>query len=171
MGVGLQSRTWRSLMLAGLLLILTSPFSLLALAVWATDGSWEFSGGGLRYWLLVKGGTVDRLGLEAATGKPVRYVVRLEEGNDPGSTVAVYDSRANPQQIVEFYAERCRALGIAVKQRKLTADGTEASLVCEGDPAIYSLDDVWVMAERAAGGAVTEVRITAGPGLTLIYSF
>jgi len=136
----------------------------LALALWAAEGSWEFAGGGFRHWLLVKGSTVDRLGFVTAVGGPARYVVRLGEGTDPGAIFAVYDSGAMP-------AERCRALGIAVKKRTVAADAAEAALVCEGDRAVARADDVWVVAERAAGASSTGVRITAGPGLTMTYSF
>ena len=51
------------------------------------------------------------------------------------------------------------------------SDTNHAKLVCEGDPAVTSADDVWIIAERAAKASGTEVRITAGPGLTLTYNF
>ena len=97
--------------------------------------------------------------------------MRLGEGTDPGAIFAVYDSGAMPGDVVGAYAERCRALGIAVKKRTVAADAAEAALVCEGDRAVARADDVWVVAERAAGASRTEVRMTVGPGLTLTYSF
>jgi hypothetical protein len=106
-----------------------------------------------------------------ATGEPARYVVRLGEGTDPGAIFAVYDSRAMPGDVVGAYAGRCRALGIAVKKQVVAADAAEATLVCEGDRAAASADDVWVIAARTAGASSTEVRITAGPGLTMTYNF
>jgi len=145
--------------------------TLAALAFWAADGSWEFAGGGFRHWIFIRGSTVDRLGFVAASGKTARYVVRLGEGTDPGAIFAVYDSRAMLGDVVGAYAERCRALGIAVKKQAVAADAAEARLVCEGDPAVASADDVWVIAARIAGASTTEVRITAGPGLTATYNF
>ena len=167
-----RRRRWRIVALVTFLLVaVTSPVTLLGLAFWAADGSWEFAGGGFRHWVFVKGSTVDRLGFVAATGEPARYVVRLGEGTDPGAILAVYDSRVMPGDVVGAYAERCRALGIAVKKQVVSADAAEARLVCEGDLAVVSADDVWVIAERAAGALSTEVRITAGPGLTATYNF
>lgn len=101
----------------------------------------------------------------------MRYVVRLGDGNDPGETVAIYESRATPEHIIKAYGLRCGALSIAVKKRSVSADSTEAALVCEGDPVRVRSDDVWIVAKRAAGAAETQVRITVGPGLTLIYNF
>ena len=87
----------------------------------------------------------------AATGEPPRYVVRLGEGTDPGAIFAVYDGSVMPGDVVGAYAERCRALGIAVKKQMVSADAAEARLVCEGDLAVVSADDVWVIAVRTAG--------------------
>ncbi len=76
-----RRRRWRIVALVTFLLVaVTSPVTLLGLAFWAADGSWEFAGGGFRHWVFVKGSTVDRLGFVAATGEPARYVVRLGEG-------------------------------------------------------------------------------------------
>jgi len=167
-----RRRRWRIVALVVLLLVVvTSPFTLLGFAFWAADGSWEFAGDGFRHWVFIKGTTVDRLGFVAATGEPPRYVVRQGEGTDPGAIFAVYDSRATPSDIVGTYAERCRALGTAVKKQEVAADTNHAKLVCEGDPAVTSADDVWIIAERAAKASGTEARITAGPGLTLTYNF
>jgi hypothetical protein len=165
-------RHWRIAALVALVIaVVTSPVTLLGLAFWAADGSWEFAGGGFRHWVFIKGSTVDRLGFVVATGEPARYVVRLGEGTDPGAIFAVYDSRAMPGDVVGAYAERCWALGIAVKKQVVAADAAEARLVCEGDPAVASADDVWVIATRTAGVSSTVVRITAGPGLTATYNF
>jgi hypothetical protein len=150
------------------LVLVTSPITLLQFAFWATDGNWEFTGGGFRHWLLVKGSTVDRLGFVTVVAEPARYVVRLGEGNDPGEVAAEYDSGAAPEVVVGVYAERCRTLGIPVKKRTVAPDAAEARLVCEG--VAYS-DDVFLTAKRAAGASTTQVRIFAGPGLTGTYNF
>jgi len=167
-----RRRRWRIVALVTLLLaVVTLPVTLAALAFWAADGSWEFAGGGFRHWVFIKGSTVDRLGFVAETGEPARYVVRPAEGTDPGAIFVVYDSGAMPGDVVGAYAERCRALGISVKEQVVAANAAEARLVCRGDPAVVSADDVWVIAARAAGTSSTQVRITAGPGLTLTYNF
>jgi hypothetical protein len=167
-----RRRRWRIVALVTLLLaVVTSPVTLAALAFWAANGSWEFAGGGFRHWVFIKGSTVDRLAFVAATGEPARYVVRPAEGTDPGAIFAVYDSGAMPGDVVVAYAQRCRALGIGVNKQVVAADAAEARLVCEGDPAVASADDIWVIATRPAGTSSTQVRITAGPGLTLTYNF
>ena len=167
-----RRRRWRIVALVTLLLaVVTLPVTLAALAFWAADGSWEFAGGGFRHWVFIKGSTVDRLGFVAETREPARYVVRLGEGTDPGAIFAVYDSGAMPGDVVGAYAERCRALGISVKEQVVAANAAEARLVCRGDPAVVSADDVWVIAARTAGTSSMQVRITAGPGLTLTYNF
>jgi hypothetical protein len=156
------------------LVIATSPFTLVGMAFWAADGPWEFMGGGLRHWIFIKGSTVDRLSFVASTGRSPRYVVRLGEGTDPGETSVNYDSHALPDGIVAAYADRCRAIGFAVKKRIVMADATEARLVCEGDRAAAWSDDVFVIAKHLAEGtttATTQVRIFAGPGLTATYDF
>lgn len=165
-----RGRRWKVAALAALVFTLaTSPVTVAGLAFWAASDSWEFAGGGFHYWFFIKGSTVDRLGFVAASAGPARYVVRLSEGTDPGETVAVYDSGALPRDVVETYADRCRALGITV--RKQVAAAAEARLVCEGDLAVVSSDDVWVIAARAAEASITEVRVIAGPGLTATYNF
>jgi hypothetical protein len=166
-----QSR-WKIVALVVLVFaIVTSPFTLVGIAFWAADGPWEFTGGGLRYWVFVKGSTVDRLSFVAATGRPSSYIVRLGEGTDPGEISVAYHSGALPGDIVSVYAERCRAIGLAVKKQAASADATEARLVCEGDRAAAWSDDVFVIAKHLAEGPITQVRIFAGPGLTATYDF
>lgn len=154
-----------------LLAVVIAPFAMIGVAFWAADGPWEFSGPGLRHWVFVKGSTVDRLGFVAATGQPPRYVVRLNEGTDPGEIAVTYDSAALPGDAVDFYAERCGALKLRVTKRAVVADATEARLVCEDDRAAAWSDDVFVIAKRMTESATTQVRILAGPGLTATYNF
>src|SRR5262245_47106630 len=95
-----RRRRWRIVALVMLLLlVVTSPITLAALACWAADGSWEFAGGGFRHWVFINGSTVDRLGFVAATGKAARYVVRPGEGTDPGAIFAAYDGGAMPGDV------------------------------------------------------------------------
>jgi len=154
-----------------LVAILTSPVTLLSLAFWAASDSWEFAGGGFRHWVFVKGSIVDRLGSVASDGAPIRYIVRLEEGTDPGEIAAVYDSDAQPVAVVQAYAERCLALGLPIEREFVSPDGAEAKLGCESNAGAGWLDDVRIHAERKAGAAVTRVRVFAGPGLIATYNF
>ena len=167
-GASRRSRPGVPALVLLVLVLVTSPITLLGFAFWAADGNWEFAGGGFRHWLFVKGSTVDRLGFVTATAEPARYVVRLGEGNDPGEVAMEYESGAAPEQVVDVYAERCRALGIAVKKRTVAADAAEARLVCE---SANLSDDVFLVAKRTAGASTTQVRIIAGPGLTGTYNF
>lgn len=166
-----QSRWTIVALVVTVLAIVTSPFTLVSIAFWAADGPWEFAGGGLRHWVFVKGSTVDRLNFVASTGRPPSYVVRLGEGTDPGETSVDYNSHALPGDIVAVYADRCRAMGLAVKKRDVVANATEARLVCEGDRSAAWSDDVFVIAKHLAERATTQVRIFAGPGLTATYDF
>lgn len=170
-------RRWRMVALVVVVaLLVTAPVSLVGLAMFAADGAWEFSGGGVRHWLFIKGSTVGRLGVVAASEAPIRYVVRLAEGTDPGETSATYESGAQPADVLAYYSERCRALGLAVKAPSSPSSTPEAvppeaRLVCEANPAADMADDVYLVASRGASDAMTNVRVIAGPGLILTYSF
>jgi hypothetical protein len=153
-----------------LVAIVLSPPALIATAFWAASAPWEFSGVGVRYWIFVKGSTIDRLGFVSATDAPARYVVRIGEGTDPGAVTASYDSKALPAEVIAAYAKRCRAMGLAIKKQTVATDAVKATLVCEGRQDVYAADDVWVIAERAQDNATT-VLVTAGPGLTATYDF
>ena len=146
------------------------PPAFIATAFWAASAPWEFSGVGVRYWLLVKGSTLDRLGFVSATDAPARYVVRIQEGTDPGAVTAIYDSIALPAEVIAAYAQRCRTMGLEIKKQTGATEAIKAILVCEGRRDVYASDDIWVIAERATGD-VTTVLVTAGPGLTATYNF
>lgn len=64
-----QSRWKIAALVVFALLIATFPFTLVGMAFWAADGPWEFTGGGLRHWVFVKGSNVDRLSVVASTGR------------------------------------------------------------------------------------------------------
>lgn len=153
-----------------LVAIVLSPPVLIAIAFWAASAPWEFSGVGVRHSIFVKGSTVDRLGFVSATDAPARYVVRIQEGTDPGAVTAIYDSIALPAEVIAAYAQRCRTMGLEIKKQTLATDAVKATLVCEGRRYVYASDDIWVIAERATGDATT-VLVTAGPGLTATYNF
>ncbi len=154
-----------------LVAILTSPVALVSLAFWAASHTWEFAGGGIRHWVFVRGSIVDRLGSVALDGAPIRYIVRLEEGTDPGEIAAIYDSGALPVAVVKAYAERCVSLGLPIEREFVSPDGAQAKLGCESNAGAGWLDDVRIYAERKAGAASTRVRVFAGPGLVATYNF
>src|SRR5262245_48613690 len=86
------------------------PYALLAFAFWAADGSWDFEGDNRwRYWWFVKGGRAEKLGLIAPTDKLVKYSFRGSDGNFPGWTVVMYESKAAPDEIIDAYAKRCES--------------------------------------------------------------
>lgn len=149
--------------------IVTSPIIALGLSVWAGGGVWEFTDRGFSHWIFVRGSTIDRLGLVAASTAPARFVVRTAEGTDPGATSVEYVSSASPTAIVEIYADRCRAMGLATKV--LPPSEHHAKLVCEGDRSVAWADDVYVFAERLAKAVTTQVLLVAGPGLVQTYNF
>ena len=154
-----------------LVAIVLSPPVLIAMAFWAASAPWEFSGSGIRHWIFVKGSTVDRLGFVSATVGPPRYVMRIQEGTDPGSVQVTYGSDALPAHVAAAYASRCLALGLSIKKQAVSEDAVKASVVCERRPEGKLSDDVWVQAERPRDATTTDVSVTAGPGLTLVYNF
>lgn len=131
--------TWVALGILGMVLV---PWLLLVVVFWAAEGSWNFEGRGLRYWLFVTGSRMDKLGLVEPASAPVRYSVSLQEGTFPGWRIATYESRAQPSAIVAAYAQRCRSLGFKVTEQ--TGNDARATLACEIEPYI----DVEVGAER-----------------------
>ena len=160
-------RSWRSSSASlipigsALLLMAVLPFSVFALAFWAADGGWDIEGrSGLRYWALVKGSRLDRLGLVSPTQtSPPKYSVRLQEGTFPGWKLLSYQSTEPPQTILAVYAKRCAELGLRVtvgpKPDIHDGDETGASLVCE----IERYLDAEFYAGRKAGAAATQVKI------------
>ena len=156
---------WALLLLAAIVL---SPPTLVAVGFWAASAPWEFAGAGLKHWVLVKGTTIDRLGLISATSTAVRYVVRIQEGTDPGAITMHYDSDALPIDVIAAYAKRCRTMGLAIKKQAASEGAVTGTLVCEGKSGS---DDIWIQVERTLGAATTQVRVIAGPGLTGTYNF
>lgn len=144
--------------LAGLMFLVV-PCLLIATLFWAADGDWRFEGRGFRYWLFVKGSRLERLGLVEPGPAPARYSIGLQEGTFPGWSNVHYESTAQPFDVVLAYAERCRALKLAVidgPRPDSTEDGGNAArLTCE----IEKYLDIQVYAERKDGAAVTEVGV------------
>jgi hypothetical protein len=139
--------------------VLAIPYLFLATLFWAADGDWKFEGRGFRYWLLVKGSRLERLGFVAPTPAPARYSIGLQEGNFPGWSIVQYESSAQPFAIAEDYAQRCTAMKLKVteppKAESTEEGGNAASLTCE----IEKYLDVEVYAERKDGMAQTEVNL------------
>jgi hypothetical protein len=141
---------------AGLLAI---PYLSIATLFWAADGDWHFEGRGFRHWLFVKNSRLDRLGFVEPVPAPAKYSIGLQEGNFPGWSNVRYDSTAQPFDIVEVYAQRCRAMNLAVidgpRPDSTEEGGNAARLTCE----IEKYLDVQVYAERKQGAALTEVGV------------
>lgn len=170
-----KPRRWRQLQIIAFaalaFAVVTSPITLTAFAFWAADGAWEFDGGGLRHWTLVKGSTADRLGVVAAAAQPAHFVVRLAEGTDPGAISVSYESAASPADILAAYANRCEAMGLSATKQTYTDASGQARLVCEGDRTATRAHDVFVRTEHAPHAATTQVHILTGPGLTQTFNF
>lgn len=142
-------------------LALLGPLLLVPALLWAVDGSWTVDGVGLRYWVLVKGSRLERLGAVEATGFP-SYQIDLEDGTFPGWRIARYQSRATPDAVVAAYAQRCREMDFKVAAPAPPAAppaeprvGAEARLACEIEPYL----DVQVHAERQPGDPATRVVV------------
>ena len=135
------------------------PYAFLALAFWANDGSWDFEGdGNFRYWLFVSGKRTEQLGLVAQTEKPVKYSSRGADGNFPGWTVVMYESKAAPADVIDAYAKRCESLKAKVTERPVSGpkEGKIAMLI-ECEFANYLTADLY--AERTSSSPVTEVSV------------
>jgi hypothetical protein len=139
--------------------VVAIPYVFLATLFWAADGDWKFEGRGFRYWLLVKGSRLERLGFVAPTPVSAKYSIGFQEGNFPGWSIVQYESSAQPFAIAEDYAQRCTAMKLKVieppKAESTEAGGNAASLTCE----IEKYLDVEVYAERKDGIAQTEVNL------------
>lgn len=135
------------------------PFSLLAFAFWAAEGSWDFEAGSFRYWVFMKGSRAEKLGLVSPTGKPVTYSVRLGEGNFPGWTVIQYESSLPPAEVMDVYAKRCEAMKLKINVHGTPDDVkppvAAARLVCEFEPYL----DAEFYAERKTPEALSEVGL------------
>lgn len=146
---------------SGLAVFVAVPYALLWTLFWVASGSWDVEGSsGLRYWLLVEGSRLDRLGLVAPTAHPASYSVRFQEGTFPGWRVVSYASSAAPGAIIATYAGRCSATGLRVKTRETPsansdADAGQATLVCEIEPYI----DAEFHAERNVPATATSVSV------------
>ena len=73
-----------------------------------------------------------------------------------------------PIDVITAYAKRCRTMGLAIKKQAAAEDAATGTLVCE---TRSDSDDIWVQVDRPPGAATTQVRVTAGPGLTATYDF
>jgi hypothetical protein len=139
--------------LAGLAM---TPFALIAGAFWMASDDWKFEGGGVRYWLFVKGSRLERLGLVAPTDRLAQYTIALQEGTFPGWNIVTYASTAMPAEIAATYADRCRSMGFRITKPPTTdPSAAEASLTCE----IVLYLDVEVFAERTPSTAFTDVSL------------
>jgi hypothetical protein len=138
---------------AGIMIAL--PFAFVAALFWAADGSWDFEGRGVRYWLFVKGTRLERLGVVEPAPGGTKYSISLQEGNFPGWNIAVYESAAPPEKIIDVYAARCCEMKLKVIEKKSNPEAPRAELTCEIE--VYL--NVEVLAERKAEAASTRVFV------------
>lgn len=134
------------------------PYAFLVSVFWAADGSWNFEGRGVRYWLFVSGTRTERLGLVAPAGGAPKYSVGLQEGTFPGWAIVSYESGASPAEIIDKYAQRCGNVNAKVIERpapEQKVDTVSASLVCEFEPYI----NAEFFAERTSPSAKSQVSM------------
>lgn len=132
------------------------PFSIVAAGFWAADGSWDFEGRGIKYWMFVQGSRLERLGTVEPVGA-VKYSISLQEGTFPGWNIASYESAATPEKIMPIYAARCAQMKLKISENKSEQKqgSVRAEMICE----IQRYLDVEIVAERDASAALSSVIV------------
>src|SRR5262249_7092690 len=126
------------------------------IAIWMSPQTGGSEGGGLRYWLFVKGSRLERLGFIAPHDASPHYTIQTAEGTFPGSSHVSYASRAMPPEIIAHYEARCRAMGFVITRQKARADTPEThELTCEIEPYL----EVEVAASRSQGTHRSQVAV------------
>jgi hypothetical protein len=133
------------------------PFAVIAFGFWAAEGSWDFEGRGFRYWMLVQGSRLERIGTVEPTPNAVKYSIRFGEGNFPGWNIATYESTALPEQVAAVYAERCQRLKLKVIENKTEPNPKTGALRAELTCEIEVYLNVEILAEREIGADVSKV--------------
>lgn len=133
-------------LLAGLMI---SPFALFAGAIWLSDRTHRFGPYDPRYWLLVRGTSIDRLGVLAPEHGSISYAARGQDGNSPARVHVTYTTRMEPGQVIDAYHSRCQALRLQARSHAPDAARLECSAV-DGD-------EIGIAAQRRGG--ITEVSL------------
>ncbi len=126
------------------------PLALVATAFWAADGSWDFEGRGIKYWIFVQGARLEALGIVEPVGA-VKYSISLQEGTFPGWNIAIYESAAQPEKIIAAYGERCSQMKFKIIENK--PDPRRAEMTCE----IEKYLNIEILAERDANAPTSKV--------------
>jgi hypothetical protein len=132
-----------------LLGLVVSPFAIFAGAIWLSDRTHEFGPYDPRYFLLVSGTAVGRLGVLAPEHGSISYAARGQDGNSPAHAYVTFKTQLEPAQVIEAYRSRCHALRLMTKDHAAAA----ARLECNGSAG----DEIGIDAERR--GSVTDVSL------------
>lgn len=125
------------------------PFALIGGAIWLSDRTHRFGPYDVRYFLLVYGTTVGRLGVLAPEAGSIAYAARGQDGNSPARVHVTFKTRLEPAQVIDTYRSRCRALLLVTKE-----DASDvARLECDGSQG----DEIGLSAARR--GSITEVTL------------
>jgi len=135
------------ILIAGLIIF---PFTLVAGAIWLSDHTHEFGPYDPRYFLLVSGTTVDRLGLLAPERGSITYTARGQDGNSPAHVHVTFKTKEEPTRVIDAYRSRCHALHLETKDDDASA---VARLECNGSKG----DEIGIATERR--GSVTEASL------------
>jgi hypothetical protein len=138
-------------------IMIVVPFALIATAFWAAEGSWDFEGRGIRYWMFVQGSRLERLGTVEQTTDAVKYSIRFGEGNFPGWNIASYESAALPEQVIAIYGERCLQMKLKIIENKSGKNPSTGALRAEMTCEIEKYLDVEILAEREVSANVSKV--------------
>lgn len=131
--------------------ILAAPVLVLMGAFWLSGQTHHFGSYDPRYFLLIHGTTVHKLGLHPNTRGSVAYAARGQDGNSPAYAQMTFETMATSAHVLDYYAGRCQAIDL-LPLRKLDSKNSEL-LECSGTAG----DDIGVTVEGQ--GAITRVRI------------
>ena len=135
------------------------PYAFLVSVFWAADGSWNFEGRGVRYWLFVSGTRTERLGLVAPAGGAPKYSVGLQEGTFPGWAIVSYRQRCiagrDHRQVCAALRKRERESHRAAGTRAKGRYGLGQSRCCEFERYI----NAEFFAERTSPSAKSQVSM------------
>jgi hypothetical protein len=97
---------------------------------WLAWESHTFGPKDLRYLVFVRGSLMERVGIIAAQPGTLIYRGQGRDGNAPGYVRAEYASPLEASALFARFVERCRLLGLQVKQRAQVSTEGERAASC-----------------------------------------
>jgi hypothetical protein len=138
---------------AGLAAIGLAGFLAVAWLAWSSH---SFSPRDLRYLVFVRGTLIERVGAIDAQPGTLMYTGQGRDGNAPGYARARYTSLAPADVVYAHLIERCRLLGLQIREKAREASEGESSASCG-----RGADDEYHVHFSVRSGRPTEVLMGA----------